>query len=93
MHIKQKPWSQEVNICKAFSFVQPEHLDSHCEDVAGDAVERVGRDLGDVGVINNFPAVDGEREGGGEVLRSGAAQEEDQISECRQGVPAQLFSE
>lgn len=30
----------------------------HCQHVVGDATERVGRDLGDVGMINNFPAKD-----------------------------------
>lgn len=28
----------------------------HCQHFAGNATERVGRDLGDVGMINNFPA-------------------------------------
>lgn len=28
----------------------------HCQHVAGDATECVGRDLSDVGMINNFPA-------------------------------------
>lgn len=28
---------------------------SHCQDIAGDATEWVGRDLSDVGMIHNFP--------------------------------------
>lgn len=42
---------------------------SHCQHFAGDATERVGWDLGDVGLINNFPAKeDGERAGNEVVL-------------------------
>lgn len=28
----------------------------HCQHAAGDAAEPVGWDLGDVGMVNNFPA-------------------------------------
>ncbi len=40
----------------------------HCQHIAGDATERVGRDLSDVGMINNFPAKEDTEWRGNEVV-------------------------
>lgn len=36
----------------------------HCQHIVGDTTERVGWDLSDVGMINNFPANEGTEQRG-----------------------------
>lgn len=48
----------EAGVCFAVCVpVVPARV-SHCQHVVGDATERVGWDLRDVGMINKFPAED-----------------------------------